>query len=239
MTLPIRPMLLDLYCNAGGATRGYQRAGFHVVGVDNQPQPNYCGDEFIQADAVEFLERMVAGGTYEWRGPGLFAGVHASPPCQTWTAYRRKGHGVGDSAPALIEVTRGLLRQWAAEWSIPYVIENVPGAPLHNPVQLCGTGFGLDVQRHRLFESNIALMGMGCAHGRHAARHPAATNRDENSRRTVEVGVWRIPLAVQQKAMGIDWMTLEELSEAVPPVYTEHIGGFLMGVVAAEMEETA
>ncbi|HWT25840.1 MAG TPA: hypothetical protein VN213_20210 [Solirubrobacteraceae bacterium] len=107
------------------------------------------------------------------------------------------------------------------------MIENVPGAPLENPVQLCGTGFGLDVQRHRLFESNVPLMGMPCAHGRHAPRFPAATNRGKNTRRTVEVGVYRIPLDVQQRAMGIDWMTLEELSEAIPPAYTEFIGNQL------------
>ena len=108
----------------------------------------------------------------------------------------------------------------------------MPGAPLENPVQLCGTGFGLDVQRHRLFESNVALMGMPCAHGRHAPRFPGATNRAELSRRTVEIGVWRIPLETQKAAMGITReITLRELSEAIPPVYTEHIGHQLMAAV--------
>jgi DNA (cytosine-5)-methyltransferase 1 len=197
------PRILDLFCKAGGAGKGYADAGFEVVGVDIEPQPNYPF-EFRRGDAVRFL----AGGF-----AARFDAIHASPPCQAFTAYRRRGQGVGDSYPDLIGKTRGLLKATG----LPYVIENVEGAPLENPVMLCGTGFGLDVQRHRLFESNVPMFGMPCSHGRNAARFTAATNRAAGSRRTVEVGVWRIPLDVQQRAMGIDWMTLEELSEAIPP----------------------
>jgi DNA (cytosine-5)-methyltransferase 1 len=227
MTVPgpqssCRPRLLDLFCGAGGCAKGYQRAGFYVVGIDVNDQPNYCGDEFIQADALDFP----LGG---------FDVIHASPPCQSFTAYRRRGRGVGDGYPNLIAEIRVALRASC----LPYVIENVPGAPLENPVQLCGTGFGLDVQRHRLFESNVPIMSPGCSHGRNGARFAAATNRKASSRRTVEVGVWRIPLDVQRRAMGIDWMTLEELSEAIPPSYTEHIGGYLMTAVAGIAEEAA
>jgi DNA (cytosine-5)-methyltransferase 1 len=107
------------------------------------------------------------------------------------------------------------------------VIENVAGAPLHNPARLCGSSFGLDVQRHRYFESNVTLLAPPCDHGWQTPRFPCATNRT-NLRRTVEVGVWRIPLAVQQQAMGIDWMTLRELSEAIPPAYTECLGAQLL-----------
>jgi hypothetical protein len=116
---------------------------------------------------------------------------------------------------------------------VPYVIENVAGArrKLINPVRLCGSSFGLDVRRHRYFEANWPLMGLPCVHGWQTPRFPAATNRRVNSRSTVEVGVWRIPLGVQQRAMGIDWMTLRELSEAIPPAYGEHVGKQLMGVV--------
>jgi DNA (cytosine-5)-methyltransferase 1 len=216
-----RPRLLDLFCGAGGAAMGYYRAGFDVVGVDIEPQPNYPF-EFVQTDVTTRY-----GNPFFGLG---FDAIHASPPCQSFTAYRRKGHGVGDGYPDLVARVRGLIKSKG----VPYVIENVPGAPLENPVQLCGTGFGLDVQRHRLFESNVPIMSPGCAHGRHAARFTAATNRKANSRRTVEVGVWRIPLDVQQRAMGIDWMTLEELSEAIPPVYTEHIGQYLLTAVEAE-----
>lgn len=208
-----RPRLLDLFCNAGGATRGYQLAGFHVVGVDIDPQPDYCGDEFHQADALEF---DLAG----------FDAIHASPPCQSFTAYRRRGSGVGDGYPDLIDPTRRRLEQAG----VPWVIENVAGAPLRNAVMLCGSSFGLDIRRHRYFESNVALLAPPCDHAWQTPRFPSATNRT-NLRRTVEVGVWRIPLEVQQRAMGIGWMPLRALSEAIPPAYTEHLGRQLLAAI--------
>lgn len=211
--MPHRPRLLDLFCCAGGATRGYQLAGFHVVGVDIEPQPDYCGDEFIQDDALEF---PLDG----------FDAIHASPPCQSFTAYRRKGHGVGDGYPDLIKPVRARLEQSG----VPWVIENVAGAPLRNAVMLCGSSFGLDVRRHRYFESNVPLTAPSCDHSWQTPRFPPATNRT-NLRRTVEVGVWRIPLEVQQRAMGIDWMPLRSLSEAIPPAYTEFIGRQLLAAV--------
>jgi len=211
--MPHRPRLLDLFCCAGGATRGYQLAGFHVVGVDIEPQPDYCGDEFIQDDALEF---PLDG----------FDAIHASPPCQSFTAYRRKGHGVGDGYPDLIKPVRARLEQSG----VPWVIENVAGAPLRNAVMLCGSSFGLDVRRHRYFESNVQLTAPSCDHSWQTPRFPPATNRT-NLRRTVEVGVWRIPLEVQQRAMGIDWMPLRSLSEAIPPAYTEFIGRQLLAAV--------
>lgn len=201
---------------------GYHRAGFEVVGVDIEPQPNYPF-EFHQADALEFLDDYGRS----------FDAIHASPPCQSFTAYRRRGDGVGEGYPDLIGLTRDLLVGTGA----PYVIENVEGAPLDNPIRLCGTGFALDVRRHRLFESPVPLMGMPCAHGRHAPRFPAATNRVGNSRRTVEVGVWRIPLDQQKRAMGIDWdVTLHELSESIPPAYTEFIGQQLLAHLESATE---
>jgi DNA (cytosine-5)-methyltransferase 1 len=212
-----RPILLDLFCGAGGAAVGYHRAGFDVIGVDLKPQPNYPF-EFRQMSARDV--RIV---------PTWFDAVHASPPCQAFTAYRRKGHGVGDNYPDLITETRAML----VDTGLPYVLENVPGAPLENPTQLCGSSFGLDVRRHRLFESNLSFMAPPCAHGWQTPRFPQATNRT-NLRRTVEVGVWRIPLDVQQRAMGIDWMTLPELSEAIPPAYTEFIGGQLLDHITQE-----
>jgi DNA (cytosine-5)-methyltransferase 1 len=199
--------------------------------VDVNPQPNYPFG-FVRMGAHAALVRLLLGADIAGQTLDDYDAIHASPPCQRFTAYRRKGHGVGDGYQDLIEPIRALLKQTG----LPYVIENVPGAPLQNPVQLCGTGFALDVQRHRLFEANWPLMGMPCAHGRHAPRFKAATNRGENTRRTVEVGVWRIPLDVQQRAMGVDWMDLEELSEAIPPAYTEHIGGYLMAAVRSHAE---
>jgi DNA (cytosine-5)-methyltransferase 1 len=209
-----RPLLLDLFCGAGGAAMGYHRAGFEVVGVDINPQPHYPF-EFHQADAM----------TFPLDGYDV---IHASPPCQSFTAYRRKGHGVGDKYPNLIPNVRRRLQSSGK----PYIIENVPGAPLEHPVTLCGSAFGLDIRRHRLFESNRPLAVPGCDHSWQTPRFPQATNRT-NLRRTVEVGVWRIPLEVQQRAMGVDWMTLPELSEAIPPAYTEHIGRQLLDALEA------
>jgi DNA (cytosine-5)-methyltransferase 1 len=204
--------LLDLFCGAGGAAMGYHRAGFDVVGVDIRPQPHYPF-EFHQADALEF---PLDG----------FDAIHASPPCQRWTAYRRRGAGVGASAPDLIAAMRERLKSAA----VPWVIENVPGAPVRGAL-LCGSSFGLDVRRHRHFETSFPMLAPECRHETQAPRFPCATNRT-NLRRTVEVGVWRIPLEVQHRAMGIGWMTLEELSEAIPPAYTEFIGRALMAQIA-------
>ncbi len=215
-----RPRLLDLFCGAGGASVGYVRAGFDVVGVDNTPHPTYPY-ELIVADAMErlrdasFLEQ--------------FDAIHASPPCQAFTAYRRRSGGVGEGYPDLIKRVRTVLWANAMLTGTPYVIENVRGAPLVNPIQLCGSSFGLDVRRHRLFESNIELIAPPCDHSWQKPRFPPATNRT-NLRSTVEVGVWRIPLDVQQAAMGIDWMGLKDLTEAIPPAYTEHIGKQLLNV---------
>lgn len=211
----MKPRLLDLFCGAGGAGMGYHRAGFDVVGVDIHPQPNYPF-EFRQADA---LTLSLVG----------FDAVHASPPCQSFTAYRRRGGGVGDKYPDLVAYTRALL----SRLRVPYVIENVPGAPLRDPVQLCGSSFGLDVRRHRLFECSFPMLAPACDHSWQTPRFPAATNRAPNSRRTVEVGVYRIPLDVQKRAMGIDWaMSLAELSNAIPPAYTAYIGEWLAGHLA-------
>jgi DNA (cytosine-5)-methyltransferase 1 len=197
---------LDLFCGAGGASMGLFRAGYEVYGVDQDPQPHYPFN-FTQGDAL----------THPLEGYDL---IWASPPCQLFTAYRRKGHGVGKGYPDLIDPVRKRLQGSGAEW----VIENVSGAPLNNPTTLCGSMFGLDVRRHRLFEASFAVPQLECDHASQAAkgkRFPGATNR--TGRYTCEVGVWRIPLATQQEAMGIDWMPLKSLTEAIPPAYSEYI----------------
>lgn len=223
-----KPRILDLFCGAGGASMGYHRAGFEVIGVDIKPQPNYPF-RFMQLDAFELSAADIRA---------CYDAVHASPPCQAFTAYRRKGHGVGDGYPNLIPETRDLL----VRAGLPYVIENVEQAKGHlvEPVRLCGSMFGLDVRRHRLFETNWGLAQPACSHEWQrnlGKRYPGATNRD--GRYTCEIGVWRIPLDVQKRAIGVGWnyVTLEELSEMVPPRYTQYVGSRLhahIGFMEAE-----
>lgn len=210
--------LLDLYCKAGGAGRGYADAGFEVVGVDLEPQPNYPF-RFIQGDALAYLDEVLASGHD-------FDAIHASPPCQAFTAYKRRPGHVRPRLD-LIAPTRERLRATGA----PYIIENVEGAPLLNAVRVCGSAFGLDVRRHRYFESNIPLVGTPCNHGWQTARFPQATNR-ANKRRTVEVGAWRTS-HLAADAMGIDWMTLDEITEAIPPLYTQWLGRQLHAYIRA------
>src|SRR5579859_1295924 len=165
--------ILDLFCGAGGAAKGYRDAGFEVVGVDINRQPNYPY-EFHQADALVLLDRLLDGGYIPGSGWFLedFDAIHASPVCKRWTAYNRRPGHVGEY-PDLINPTRERLR----ESGVPRVIENVPWAPLQSPVILCGSAFRLDVQRHRGFESSIPLIAVDCNHGIWTPRFPPATNR--------------------------------------------------------------
>lgn len=213
------PRLLDLFSCAGGAGEGYNRAGFDVEGFDIDPQPNYP-HKFTQGDALALDPDDIAA---------RYDAVHASPPCQFATAYRRR-KGVAVDAINLIPATRALL----AATGLPYVIENVEQARPHlnGPVRLCGSSFGLDVRRHRLFETNWPLTAPPCEHGWQTPRFPPATNRT-NLRRTVEVGAWRCA-HLAPDAMGIQWMTNAEISQAIPPAYTEHIGRQMLAHLSAE-----
>ena len=200
-------ILLDTYCKQGGATKGYQKAGFYVVGVDIEPQPRYCGDEFIQADAIEFLARHARE----------FDVIHASPPCQRYSTITRTA-GTQDNHADLIAITRTFLLASGK----PYIIENVETAPLINPLLLCGTMFGLPFLRHRLFETNppIYFAPAPCCHTRKTARHGRPATADEYVAFTGHFsGVARV-----QKEVGIDWMGQEGLRECVPPVFTEWLG---------------
>lgn len=220
----MRPRLLDLFCGAGGCSVGYHRAGFDVVGVDIQQQPNYPF-EFVQADALEVL-RTVASG--QWFGDAIddVVAIHASPPCQAYSTTA----SLHDTAyPELVEPVRELLEATG----LPYVIENVVGSPLRNPIKLCGSSFGLRVWRHRLFETNWPVgMVPPCSH----AEHPepidvtGSGSRRINDRGDGAGGNSRKPRNISEAraAMGIDWMTRRELSEAIPPAYTEFIGEQLL-----------
>jgi len=202
--------LLDLYCKAGGASRGYQLAGFEVVGVDIKKQKRYPY-EFIQADCLEVMKDMDFLKSFDV--------IAASPPCQTHsiTQHLRNAQGKSTDKVDLIPQTREAL----IESGKPYVIENVPGAPLINPIQMCGSYFGLKVRRHRRFESNLPLVGSPCKHkeqGKPVGVY--GSMRDEipkggHTAKTIEEA---------REAMGIDWMIWGELVEAIPPIYTQEIG---------------
>lgn len=208
------PRLLDLFCCQGGAAAGYARAGWDVEGVDLEPQPRYPFT-FHRADALEFVREH--GHRYD--------AFHGSPPCQAFTAYRRRDPAkVGALALDLIEETRAAFLATGK----PSVIENVEGAPLRADVVLCGSMFGLGVRRHRVFElGGFTMLQPQCRHHEQRGSYPCATNRS-NPRRTCEVGVYRIPLETQKAAMGgCEWMDLPGLSQAIPPAYTEAIGRVL------------
>lgn len=218
----MKPRLLDLFCGAGGAAMGYQRAGFDVVGVDNRPQPHYPF-EFIQADALEFVREHGAG----------FDAIHASPPCQAYTIMRNVNRAQGRvkrQHPMLIGETRTALEATGKPW----VIENVQGAPLQTQVIMCGHSLGLTkLARHRHFESNIILFCPPCTHRRVAGLIGVYGQKPDGRRvgptNKAYLSTWAASsIAEASAAMGIDWMTWEELREAIPPSYTEYIGRQLM-----------
>lgn len=229
-----RPRILDLYCGAGGAAVGYHRAGFDVVGVDVVAQPNYPFP-MVVADALDWLDEWVLSGH------DIFDCVHASPPCQAYAAGTRNtnlalGRSHYDDHPRLIEPTRELL----VELGVPYIIENVVGAPLIDPVRLCGTSFGLPLRRHRLFESSIPLLVPPCAHEAFTEKRywtgwtqGGHTLAGKGKRRATTVQVYGNAGEKHEwpAAMGIDWMTYDELAEAIPPAYTELLGSQLLDAV--------
>lgn len=200
-----KPRLLDLFCGAGGASKGYHDAGFEVMGLDNQKQPYYptMSMGYIRADFREFTPEWIR----TW-----FDAVHASPPCQAHSSVTRNKK----IYPDLIPATRELL----VATGLPYVIENVQGAPLKDPILLCGDMFGLKVARHRLFESNVYMTPPPCTH---YYRDPTFLTHvpGDHSR-----GDYR-------DAMGVNWMSVEASRQAIPPVFTKWIGEQLLRVVRA------
>lgn len=206
-----RPRALDLFCCAGGASAGLYAAGFDVVGVDIEPQPNYPFP-FIQADA---LFASLRGFDFVW----------ASPPCQRYSDLAKRNRNA-DQHPDLIPPTRRLLK---ASGVGAWVIENVEGAPLVDPVMLCGTMFaGLRVLRHRLFEASFTIEPP--PHGKHPKVHThdrRKTHFGKTNERMdfVQVtGGGNCTIAAAKDAMGIGWMTKDEINQAIPPAYAEYIG---------------
>jgi DNA (cytosine-5)-methyltransferase 1 len=210
---------LDLFCSAGGASVGLYRAGFEVTGVDINPQPRYPF-RFIQGDA---LAQDLGGYDLVW----------ASPPCQAHTSMKAM-HNAKRHAD-LIPATREKLKAWGGL----YIIENVAGAPLESPTRLCGTMFGLgcfgaELRRHRLFESNFHVATRPCNHQQSVigiyGGHVRNRRRDTNGNR----GVDGFTMEDAQTAMGIKWMTLAELCQAIPPAYSEYLGLFAMKALSSE-----
>lgn len=216
-----RPRLLDLYSGAGGCAVGYHRAGFEVIGVDIEDHPDYPF-EFHQADALDVLR------TWDLSG---FDAIHASPPCQAYSAMSNCRPGLAEEYPDLVEPTRDALEATG----LPWVIENVEGSPVasgaalfgHSGVELCGRMFGLLLYRHRRFESNIRLTQP------HHPRHdiPASKAGHWEPGTIISVSGNCSPISVARDAMGIDWMTREDLSEAVPPAYTYFVGSQIREVL--------
>lgn len=203
---------LDLFCGAGGASMGLHRAGFEVVGVDYRPQPRYPF-EFHCANALDLPIE-----------PRDFDFIWASPPCQAHTSMRTLHNA--KKHETLVEHTRGSLNLW----KVPWIIENVVGAPLFEPVTLCGSMFGLSagsaqLRRHRIFEASFPLLAPECRHegetigiyGGHARNRSQGEGFNKNRRNK------DFSIEEARAAMGIDWMTLAELSQAIPPAYSEFI----------------
>lgn len=234
-----RPRALDLFCGAGGASTGLTRAGFEVIGVDLANQPRYPFT-FIRSDVFALFNSG-------WLKLGLCDFIWASPPCQHYSDLAARNGNASDH-PDLVGRTRELLEATG----LPYVIENVEGAPLVDPVVVCGTerGLGVDgyrLRRHRLFEANWPLhVASPSASGCRCGGDPRpiidvsgggpthAPRLDGGGGRT-----YKGTVAQKRAAMGIDWMTGAELVEAIPPAYGQFIGEQAMAYLERQWEVAA
>ena len=202
--------LLDLYCGVGGASVGYARAGFEVTGIDLKHGKRYPYT-YIRADVLEIIKDIDYLRQFDV--------IHASPPCQTHsiTQHLRNAQGKSTNKIDLIPQTRQAL----IESGVNYIIENVPGSPLIDPVQLCGSSFGLKVRRHRLFESNMPIKGSICNHklqGRPIGVYGSLNDEIPKGGKTATT------IDEARKAMDMDWAIWTELVEAIPPAFTQYLG---------------
>lgn len=219
--MAFRPLLLDLFCGVGGASVGYHDAGFDVVGVDKNPQPDY---------PYEFHQMDVAHISPSWIAARRFVAAHGSPPCQSQTALTKgtnKGNGV--VYPNLIPQTRALF----ATLGIPTVIENVQGSEVRRDLTLCGEMFGLDVIRHRYFECSFPVSIP--AHVKHRGRvkgYRHGVNYDGVYWSVYGDGGGKGSVPEWQQAMGIDWTSVRKsIAEAIPPAYANYVGEQILKVI--------
>lgn len=202
--------LLDLFCGVGGASAGYAAAGFEITGIDLKHGKRYPYT-YIRGNVLDYLQDLDFLRSFDV--------IHASPPCQTHsiTKHLRNAQGKTTSKVDLIPQTRAALIASGK----PYIIENVPGSPLINPVQLCGSSFNLKVRRHRLFESNMRLKGSECYHkkqGRPIGVYGSLNDEIPKGGKTATT------IDEARNAMAIDWAIWTELVEAIPPAYTWYLG---------------
>lgn len=196
---------LDLFCCSGGAGTGLHQAGFKVTGVDIQPQRNYPFD-FVLSDVLELSADFLKQFDFIW----------ASPPCQEHTSAGTQWRLAGKVYPDLIEPTREMLIASGK----PYVIENVPGAPLINPTLLCGSMFGLRTYRHRLFETNFPVQQM--IHMAHVHKNTKMGRPPKEDEFLQIVGHFSgVPLA--REIMGLPGRSQYELAQAIPPAYSKYL----------------
>lgn len=217
---------------------GYHLAGFDIIGADIAPQPHYPF-EFHQDDALHVLDTLLAGEA--WQGYILddFDAIHASPECKAYTDCNL-------SPKEKYQMLIGDVRQRLQRSGKLYIIENVRGAKKHMQanVMLCGSMFGLPMQRHRLFETNMPQLltpPKPCDHRKatiavygHSvwdSSLPGTPRKDGRNRPD------SVPISVGRKAMGIDWMNIEELAEAIPPAYTQWLGTQLLSALNTEDSE--
>jgi DNA (cytosine-5)-methyltransferase 1 len=214
----MRPKALDLFCGAGGAGMGLHRAGFEVRGVDLDPQPRY---PFMFARA----DLSVAANVWQAIALATPDFIWASPPCQRWTPHAQQ-HGSDMQHPDLIEPIRAVLREWATHApGRAWCIENVPRAPLRNPVVLTGCMFGLNTYRRRHFECNFAVLAPAPGKPFGPKTRPGSVTITGHSGGSSKRDGWSNgDKAAWQAAMGIDWMLNREMAEAIPPAYSEFIG---------------
>lgn len=213
---------LDLFCCAGGATRGLQLAGYHVTGVDIRPQPHYVGERFVQDDAMAWLRG-------EREPLDSFDLVWASPPCQRYSVLTPTAYKAGH--PDLLPVVLDLLRHQG----VPYIAENVEGTQsmMRNPIVLCGSMFGLNIWRHRWFEignTDAFFLLPSCNHSFKPVLISGRGMSIENGRHVTESSK-----AVKMAAIGIDWMTIKELDEAIPPAYSQFLAEQILAAQAVAL----